>query len=108
MFTFFLYFDSLLMKLKLIVRFNLNVLQIESRRISLFDEYKIDNFSYNKENENTRLAVVMEKPVKLGRGGGSWWMVHKILVTVQTTGQNPLSLDWAWTLEWDLAYGLSI
>ena len=29
MFTFFLYFDSLLMKLKLIVRFNLNFLQIE-------------------------------------------------------------------------------
>ena len=53
------------MKLKLIVRFNLNVLQIESRRILLFDEYKIDNFSYNKENENTRLKVYMEKPEKL-------------------------------------------
>ena len=64
---------------------------------------------YNKENENTRLEVDMEKPVKLVMLVGCWWwMVHKILVTVQTTGQNPLSLDWAWTLEWDLAYGLSI
>ena len=108
MFTFFLYFDSLLMKLKLIARFNLNVLQIESRRILLFHEYKIDNFSYNKENENTRLKVDMEKPVRLVSVVGWWWwwwMVNKILVTVQTTDQNPLSLDWAWawTLEWDLA-----